>query len=133
MFGIAVISLAVALGLKLAPKDHHEHDANAHSNVQTAGQIGLLAAVALFGVDYFTSFFYATGEMLHALHPLGLQAYAWAPVLVVGLVNIIFGGLYIYSLGIFNEGGGSYTAAMRYLAPTLSLIVAVTLLEDYVL
>jgi hypothetical protein len=39
----------------------------------------------------------------------------------------------MYSLGPFNEGGGSYTASMRYLKPTLSLIVAVTLLEDYVL
>src|SRR6185369_14790098 len=45
----------------------------------------------------------------------------------------VFGGLYIYSLGPFNEGGGSYTASMRYLAPTLSLIVAVTLLEDYIM
>lgn len=135
MFGVAVLVFAFAMGLKFAPKDHgHEHDPKAkHSHIQTAGQIGLLAAVALFGVDYFTSFFYATGEMLHALHPLGLQAYAWVPVVAVGLINLIFGGLYIYSLGIFNEGGGSYTAAMRYLAPTISLIVAVTLLEDYVL
>ena len=39
----------------------------------------------------------------------------------------------MYSLGIFNEGGGSYTASMRYLAPAVSLIVAVTLLQDYVL
>ncbi len=135
MFGVAVLVFAIALGLKFAPKDHHHDEAQKakHSHIQTAGQIGLLAAVALFGVDYFTSFFYATGEMLHALHPVGLQAYAWVPVLAVGLINMIFGGLYIYSLGIFNEGGGSYTAAMRYLAPTISLIVAVTLLEDYVL
>ncbi len=34
------------------------------------GQIGLLAAIALFGVDYFTSFFYATGEMMSALASL---------------------------------------------------------------
>ncbi len=39
----------------------------------------------------------------------------------------------MYSLGVFNEGGGSYTASMRYLTPTLSLIVAVTLIQDYVL
>jgi amino acid transporter len=35
-------------------------------------------------------------------------------------------------LGIFNEGGGSFTAAMRYLGPSLSLIVAVILILDYV-
>ena len=39
----------------------------------------------------------------------------------------------MYSLGIFNEGGGSYTASMRYLWPTLSLIVAVVLIQDYIL
>ena len=38
----------------------------------------------------------------------------------------------MYSLGIFNEGGGSYTAAMRYLSPGLSLIVAVVLIQDYI-
>ena len=38
----------------------------------------------------------------------------------------------MYSLGVFNEGGGSYTASMRYLGPALSLIVAVVLIQDYV-
>jgi amino acid transporter len=132
MFAIAVIVLLFALALKFAPKSAH-HSPTTQQHIQTAGQIGLMGAVALFGVDYFSSFFYATGEMLHVLHPLGLQSFAWIPVVVVSLVNVIFGGLYIYSLGPFNEGGGSYTASMRYLAPVLSLIVAVTLLEDYVM
>jgi len=38
----------------------------------------------------------------------------------------------MYSLGTFYEGGGSFTAAMRYLGPSLSLIVAVILLQDYI-
>jgi hypothetical protein len=38
----------------------------------------------------------------------------------------------MYSLGVFNEGGGSYTAAMRYLTPGLSLVVAVVLIQDYI-
>ncbi len=134
MFGIAVILLVVGIALKFGPKDkHHEPGSSTNAHIQTAGQIGLMGAVALFGVDYFSSFFYATGEMMHVLHPLGLQTYAWIPVVVVALVNIIFGGLYIFSLGPFNEGGGSYTASMRYLLPAVSLIVAVTLLEDYVM
>ncbi len=134
MFGVAVILLVIGIALRFAPKDkHHDENATAHSHIQTAGQIGLLGAVALFGVDYFSSFFYATGEMMSVLHPLGLQTYAWVPVVVVALVNLIFGGLYIYSLGPFNEGGGSYTASMRYLVPAVSLIVAVTLLEDYIM
>jgi len=38
----------------------------------------------------------------------------------------------MYSLGIFNEGGGSYTASMRYLTPGLSLVVAIVLIQDYI-
>jgi hypothetical protein len=71
--------------------------------------------------------------MMHALHPYGLQKYGYIAVGVIALANVVFGSLYMYSLGVFNEGGGSYTASMRYLKPTLSLIVAVTLIEDYVL
>lgn len=128
MFSIILLLLIVFLAYKTAPREKQEH-----AHVHGAGQIGLLAALALFGVDYFTSFFYGTGEMMSALHPYGLQKYAYIAVGVIALANFVFGALYIYSLGIFNEGGGSYTASMRYLWPTLSLIVAVTLIQDYVL
>jgi hypothetical protein len=126
---ISILLLAVFLFIsyKLSPKESKEH-----AHVHGAGQIGMLAAVALFGVDYFTSFYYATGEMMSALHPYGLQNYAYLTAAVIAFGNIIFGALYMYSLGTFNEGGGSYTASMRYLKPTLSLIVAVTLIQDYV-
>jgi hypothetical protein len=128
LFSIALLAAFIFIAYKVAPREKQE-DAHVHG----AGQIGLLAAVALFGVDYFTSYFYATGEMMAALHPYGLQNYAYVAVVFIALANIVFGGLYMYSLGIFNEGGGSYTASMRYLWPTLSLIVAVTLIQDYVL
>jgi amino acid transporter len=118
----------VFLAWKVAPREKSE-DAHVHG----AGQIGLLAAVALFGVDYFTSYYYATGEMMSALHPYGLEDKAYIAVVVIALANIVFGALYMYSLGIFNEGGGSYTASMRYLWPTISLIVAVALIQDYIL
>jgi len=126
-FSIGLIIVIVFLAFKLSPVEKQEH-----ANIHGAGQIGLLAALALFGVDYFTSYFYATGEMMSALHPLGLQKYAWFAVVVIAIANAVFGLLYMYSLGIFNEGGGSYTASMRYLAPGLSLIVAVVLLQDYI-
>src|SRR5512140_1219456 len=126
-FSIALLIVIVYLAFKFAPR---EREADVH--VHGAGQIGLLAALALFGVDYFTSYFYATGEMMSALHPYGLQKYAYIAVAVIALANAVFGLLYMYSLGIFNEGGGSYTASMRYLVPGLSLIVAVVLLQDYI-
>ncbi len=128
LFSIILLAVIVFLSYKVSPREKQEH-----AHVHGAGQIGLLAAVALFGVDYFTSYFYATGEMLHALHPYGLQEYGYIAVAVIALANFAFGVLYMYSLGIFNEGGGSYTASMRYLKPFLSLIVAVTLVQDYVL
>jgi hypothetical protein len=128
LFSIGLLIVFVFIAFKLSPKENKEH-----AHVHGAGQIGLLAAVALFGVDYFTSFYYGAGEMMSALHPYGLQEYAYIAVGVIAMANFVFGALYMYSLGPFNEGGGSYTASMRYLKPTLSLIVAVTLLEDYVL
>ncbi len=126
-FSIALLIVIFFLAFKLAPVEKEEH-----AHIHGAGQIGLLAALALFGVDYFTSYFYATGEMMSALHPYGLQQYGWIAVLVIAFANAVFGFLYMYSLGIFNEGGGSYTASMRYLSPGLSLIVAVVLLQDYI-
>jgi hypothetical protein len=126
-FSIALLIGIVFISFRLAPREK-ESDAHVHG----AGQIGLLAALALFGVDYFTSYFYATGEMMSALHPYGLQQYAFIAVIVIAFANIVFGVLYMYSLGIFNEGGGSYTAAMRYLSPGLSLVVAVVLIQDYI-
>jgi len=126
-FSIALLIVIVYLAFKAAPVEKQEN-----ANVHGAGQIGLLAAIALFGVDYFTSYFYATGEMMSALHPYGLQKYAWIAVVVIAIANAVFGFLYMYSLGVFNEGGGSYTASMRYLAPGLSLVVAVVLLQDYI-
>jgi hypothetical protein len=128
VFSIALMIVFIALAYKISPRERQE-DAHIHG----AGQIGLLAAIALFGVDYFTSYFYATGEMMHALHPYGLQKYGYIAVAVIALANLTFGALYMYSLGVFNEGGGSYTASMRYLWPSLSLVVAVVLIQDYIL
>jgi hypothetical protein len=128
LFSIGLLIVIIFLAFKASPIEKKDHAA-----IHGAGQIGLLAAIALFGVDYFTSFFYGTGELMSALHPYGLQKFGYIAAVVIALANIVFGALYMFSLGPFNEGGGSYTASMRYLKPTLSLIVAVTLIEDYVL
>src|SRR5512140_2008751 len=128
MISIVLLVAIFFLAWKVSPREKAEQ-AHKHG----AGQIALLAALALFGVDYFTSYYYAAGEMMSALHPYNLQQYGYIAVTVIALANFVFGGLYMYSLGVFNEGGGSYTASMRYLWPSLSLIVAVTLIQDYVL
>src|SRR5512142_1945687 len=127
LFSIGLLIVIIFVAFKVAPVEKKEHAA-----IHGAGQIGLLAAVALFGVDYFTSYYYATGEMMSALHPYNLQKYAFLAVAFIAIANAVFGFLYMYSLGVFNEGGGSYTASMRYLLPGLSLLVAVVLLQDYI-
>src|SRR5512137_1000002 len=127
LFSIALLIVIIFLAIKLSPVERKEH-----ALIHGAGQIGLLAALALFGVDYFTSYFYATGELMSALHPYNLQKYGSIAVIFIAVANVVFGFLYMYSLGIFNEGGGSFAAAMRYLGPALSLVVAVVLIQDYV-
>src|SRR5574339_182277 len=128
MLSVILLIAILVLAYKAAPREKKE-DEHKHG----AGQIGLIGALALFGVDYFTSYYYATGEMMSALHPYGLQDKAYIAAGVIAFANFAFGLLYMFSLGPFNEGGGSYTASMRYLWPTLSLIVAVALIQDYVL
>jgi hypothetical protein len=127
IFSVFLLAVFVFIAYRISPKENKE-DVHIHG----AGQIGLMAAVALFGVDYFTSYFYATGEMMSALHPYGMQKYGYLAVVFIAIANAVFGILYMYSLGVFNQGGGSYTASMRYLAPGLSLVVAVVLIQDYV-
>ncbi len=127
LFSIGLLIVIFFLAYRSSPREREED-----KHVHGAGQIGLLAALALFGVDYFTSFFYATGEMMSSLHPYGLQKYGYIAVAFIAFANAVFGFLYMYSLGVFNEGGGSYTASMRYLTPGLSLVVAVVLIQDYV-
>src|SRR5678815_5171402 len=98
MFSIILLLLILFIAYKSAPREKKEH-----AHIHGAGQIGLLAALALFGVDYFTSYFYATGEMMHALHPYGLQHWGYIAAAIISFANIVFGALYMYSLGIFNE------------------------------
>jgi hypothetical protein len=99
---ILLLAAFAFLSWKAAPRERAEQ-----AHVHGAGQIGLLAAVALIGVDYFTSYFYATGEMMHALHPYGLQKYGYIAVAVIALANLVFGGSCTLA-GRCNEGGGSY-------------------------
>src|SRR5215475_3531207 len=124
--GIAIILVLIGVAWKLAPRSVSiaGHD---------AGQLFLLAALPLFFIDFATSAEYAAGELHHVLAEQNLQMYAPYGVLVIGLLNIAFGGLYIYALGIFRDGGGAATASLRYLGPAIAIVVAFLLLEDYVL
>ncbi len=57
LFSIGLLIVVVVIAFKISPKENKEH-----AHVHGAGQIGLLAAVALFGVDYFTSYLLCDGR-----------------------------------------------------------------------
>src|SRR5215470_276818 len=124
--GILLILVLLGIGIKLAPRGVSVagHD---------AGQLFLLAALPLFFIDFATSAEYAAGELHHVLAEQNLQMYAPYGDLAIAILNIAFGALYIYALGIFRDGGGAATASLRYLGPAIAIVVAFLLLDDYVL
>lgn len=58
LFSILFLIAIIYICFRISPREKEEH-----AMVHGAGQIGLMAALALFGVGYFTSYFYATGDM----------------------------------------------------------------------
>ena len=86
LFALSLLIVITYVSFRLAPVEREEH-----AHIHGAGRSVSLAALALFGVDYFTSYFYATGEMMSALHPYGLQSYAFVAVLVIAFANAVFG------------------------------------------
>src|SRR5579871_1652783 len=124
--GVLLIIVLFGIAIKLAPRGVSiaGHD---------AGQLFLLAALPLFFVDFATSAEYAAGELHKVLAESNLQSYAPIADLAIALLNIVFGGLYIYALGVFRDGGGASTASLRYLGPMAAIMVAFLLLEDYTL
>ena len=56
LFSIALLIVIFYIAYRAAPRERPE-DAHIHG----AGQVGVIAAIALFGVDYFTSYYYASG------------------------------------------------------------------------
>src|SRR5258708_754126 len=124
--GVLIILVLLGIAIKLSPKGVSiaGHD---------AGQLFLLAALPLFFIDFGTSAEYAAGELHHVLAESNLQVFAPYGVFAIALLNIAFGSLYIYALGVFRDGGGADTASMRYLGPMVAIMVAFLLLEDYTL
>ncbi|HLY29021.1 MAG TPA: amino acid permease, partial [Aggregatilineales bacterium] len=124
--GVLLILVLIGIALRFAPKGVSVagHD---------AGQLFLLAALPLFFIDFATSAEYAAGELHQVLAEHNLLMYAPVGDLIIALLNIAFGGLYIYALGVFRDGGGADTASMRYLGPMAAIMVAFLLLEDYTL
>ena len=69
-FSIGILIVVVAVAFRIAPREKKDQ-----AQIHGAGQIAMLAALALFGADFFTSYFYGTGEMMSVLWPYHLQAW----------------------------------------------------------
>jgi len=54
MLSVMILIIVVILAHKVAPREEKEDEP-----LHGAGQIGPLGTLALFGVDYFTSYYYA--------------------------------------------------------------------------
>src|SRR6266852_6120640 len=122
--GILLILVLLGIAIRLAPRGVSVagHD---------AGQLFLLAALPLFFIDFATSAEYAAGELHAVLAQSNLQIFAPYADLAIAILNVAFGGLYIYALGVFRDGGGASTASLRYLGPMIAIMVAFLLLQDY--
>jgi hypothetical protein len=90
LFSILLLVVIVFLSYRASPREREE-DAHVHGGADRPAD-----RVALFGVDYFTSYFYATGEMMHALHPYGLQKYGYLAAGVIALANLSRLTLYVF-------------------------------------
>jgi multisubunit Na+/H+ antiporter MnhB subunit len=55
MLSVIILIVVFILAYRAAPREKKEDE-----HLHGAGQIGLLGALALFGVDYFTSYYYTT-------------------------------------------------------------------------
>jgi multisubunit Na+/H+ antiporter MnhB subunit len=62
LFSIGILLVIVYIAFRIAPREKKEQ-----TQVHGAGQIAMLAALALFGADFFSSYFYGTGEMMSAM------------------------------------------------------------------
>src|SRR5512143_4283361 len=94
--GVLIILVIIGLAIKISSKGVSiaGHD---------AGQLFLLAALPLFFIDFGTSAEYAAGELHRILAEANLQVYAPYADITIALLNIAFGGLYIYALGALRD------------------------------
>src|SRR5260370_30658099 len=121
--GVLIILVLLGIAIKLSPKGVSiaGHD---------AGQLFLLAALPLFFIDFGRRAEYAAGELHHVLAESNLQVFAPYGVVAIALLNIAFGGLYIYALGVFRDGGGadqllSTVNALNTAGPLLHIVLGV--------
>lgn len=98
-------------------------------------RIGMLAGVALLGLDALSSAAYGPEAALTVLRPLGpLGGALLLPItLVLVCLLVLVACSYQQTLAAYPNGGGSYTVARQNLGPRAGLFAAAALMLDYLL
>ncbi|MBJ6763155.1 APC family permease [Myxococcaceae bacterium JPH2] len=98
-------------------------------------RIGIVAGVALLGLDALSSAAYGPEAALTVLRPLGTQG-VWLllPVVacIIGLLMMVASS-YMQTIAAYPHGGGAYTVARENLGQGAGRLAASALMLDYVL
>jgi amino acid transporter len=98
-------------------------------------RVGVIAGIAMLGLDALGSAAYGPEAALTLLIPLGADGPRYiVPIstLIIALLAVVYFS-YRQTIGAYPGGGGSYTVAKENLGVTAGLLAAAALLLDYVL
>ncbi|MFY2558426.1 APC family permease [Corallococcus terminator] len=98
-------------------------------------QVGVLAGVALLGLDALSSAAYGPEAALTVLRPLGpsgVKLLFPITACIVGLL-VVVASSYRQTIAAYPRGGGAYTVARENLGRRMGLLAASALLLDYLL
>jgi amino acid transporter len=106
------------------------------SNMEERGQrIGLLAGIAIFGLDALSSAAYGPEAALTIMRPLGAlgnQYIVPISLAIIALLIVVFLS-YRQTIEAYPGGGGSYTVARENLGAFPGLLAGAALMIDYIL
>jgi len=106
------------------------------STFEEEGQrIGLLAGIAIFGLDALSSAAYGPEAALTVMRPLGALGNQYIVPISLGIVTLLMIVFFSYrqTIEAYPGGGGSYTVARENLGDFPGLLAAAALMIDYIL
>jgi amino acid transporter len=106
------------------------------STFEEDGQrIGMLAGIAIFGLDALSSAAYGPEAALTVMRPLGALGNQYIVPISLGIVALLTIVFFSYrqTIEAYPGGGGSYTVARENLGASPGLLAAAALMIDYIL
>ncbi|MCE9672566.1 APC family permease [Myxococcus stipitatus] len=105
------------------------------STQESHEQVGVLAGVALLGLDALSSAAYGPEAALTVLRPLGSSGVSWLLPITLAIVCLLMvvATSYRQTIAAYPRGGGAYTVARENLGRRTGLLAGSALLLDYLL